>query len=120
MGAATVAAQEKRYGSVPAFYLDVAEYFYRQNRHAEAEEMLLSALDLASANLETQALIADRLVRYGSLDRAIWLYGRAQELGPERPQPLRAMALASALRMRTRPRTVRRATCPAPETCSPK
>ena len=92
--AAEFTRQEKQYGNLPAFYIDLAEYLHQQGRREEADEMLLSALELPSSNLETQALIADRLVRYGSLDRAIWLYGRVQELGPERPQPLRSMALA--------------------------
>jgi hypothetical protein len=92
--AGELARQEKIHGSVPAFYIDVAEFLHQQGQRAAADEMLLSALELPSANLETQALIADRLVRYGSLDRAIWLYGRVQETGPARPQPLRSMALA--------------------------
>ena len=92
--AAAFAQQEKLHGTLPAFYFDVAEWLYRQKRRAEAEEMMLSALELPAANVETQGLVADRLVRYGSLERAIWLYGRIHDLGPERPQPLRAMALA--------------------------
>jgi hypothetical protein len=92
--AAEFAQQEKQHGGVPAFYLDVAEYLHQQGRRAERDEMLLSALELPTANLETQAVVADRLARYGSLDRAIWLYARVQETGPERPQPLRSMALA--------------------------
>jgi vault protein inter-alpha-trypsin-like protein len=99
--AAELARQEKLHGSVPAFYLDVAEFLHQQRQRAAAEEMLLSALELPASNMETQALIADRLVRYGALDRAIWLYGRVQESGPERPQPLRSMALALIKRAAT-------------------
>lgn len=93
-----LAAQEKAHGDLPAFYLDVAEWFRRRGDTARALELLLSALDLPAKNDETLLIVADRLVRYGQLDRAIWLYEQLIQLAPDRPQPLRSLALTLAER----------------------
>ena len=76
------AAQERRNGAMPVFYLDVAEWLFRKQREAEAVEMLLSALELPARDTETIALVADRLMRYGQLERAIWLYEEVCRLDP--------------------------------------
>jgi hypothetical protein len=93
-----LAREETRYGALPAFYFDVAEWLYRRKRGVEALEMLLSALDLPVANEETVAMVADRMLRYGRTDRAIWLYERALAQSDDLPQPRRSLALALARR----------------------
>jgi len=96
-----LAEQERNYGQLPVFYFDVAEWLYRHEREADAREMLLSALELPIANEETAAMVAERLQRYGSLDRAVWLLERAAEQSDYLPQPRRALALALARRAET-------------------
>jgi tetratricopeptide (TPR) repeat protein len=93
-----LAREEARNGSLPAFYFDVAEWLFRKKRGVEALEMLLSALDLPAANEETASMVADRLLRYGRMDRAIWLYERANGQSDYLPQPRRTLALALAKR----------------------
>lgn len=93
-----IAAQEREYGSLPAFYFDVAEWLRRHERASDAEEMLLSALELPVANEETSAMVAERLQRHGSQDRAIWLLQRAADSVDYLPQPKRSLALALARR----------------------
>jgi hypothetical protein len=93
-----IAAQEREFGASPAFYFDVAEWLRRHGREAGAEEMLLSALELPVANQETSAMVAERLQRYASLDRAVWLLERAADQTDYLPQPRRALALALAAR----------------------
>jgi tetratricopeptide (TPR) repeat protein len=93
-----LAVQEKAHGELPAFYLDVAEWLHRRGNTVRALEMLLSALEVPARNDETLIVVADRLVRYGRLDRAIWLYEQIVEIAPDRPQPRRALALALAER----------------------
>ena len=88
------AAQERRNGAMPVFYLDVAEWLFRKQRKAEAVEMLLSALELPARDTETIELVADRLMRYGQFARALWLYEEVCRLDPDRPQPARKLALA--------------------------
>jgi hypothetical protein len=88
--------QEKTNGNTPAFYLDVAEFFFRKGRTADAIRIVLNALELPSANVATQTIVADRLMRYGDTARAAWLYERILFLEGDRPQPRRNLALALA------------------------
>jgi hypothetical protein len=95
----TVLAREQaEHGALPAFWLDVSDWYFRQGRRPEALRLLLSALDLPTRDSETVAIVADRLVRWGDLDRAIYLYERLAAAEPDRPQPLRSLALALARR----------------------
>jgi tetratricopeptide (TPR) repeat protein len=96
-----LAREERKNAELPAFYFDVAEWLYRKKRTAEAIEMLLSALELTAANEQTVSMVADRLLRFGRIDRAIWLYERAREQSDYLPQPRRTLALALARRAAT-------------------
>jgi vault protein inter-alpha-trypsin-like protein len=98
-----LAEQERQFGLMPAFYFDVAEWLHLRQRHAEAIEMLLSALELAMANEETASMVADRLQRYGEQDRAVWLLERAAQRTDYLPQPKRSLALALARRAESAP-----------------
>lgn len=86
--------QEKIAGGLPAFYLDVAEYLFREGRAGDARSMVLTALELPVSDATTLAILADRMLRYGDDARAIWLYERILYLEPDRPQPRRNLALA--------------------------
>ncbi|WP_206244048.1 VIT domain-containing protein [Novosphingobium terrae] len=94
---------EARHGTLPIFYLDTAEWLRKHGRQGEAVEMVLSALELPSANEETLGIVAARLERYGALDRAVELRERAAALDPERPQPRRLLALTLARRAKLSP-----------------
>lgn len=94
----TLLEQEQLHGVVPAFYLDTAEWLHRHGRALLALELLESTLELPSANDETLAITADRLLRYGSIDRAIGLYERMLYVADDRPQPRLALAMALAMR----------------------
>ncbi len=101
------AEAERQAGGVPAFYLDTAEWLRRHDRTADAVQTVLSALDLPSANATTLGIVADRLERYGAIDRAIELRERQATLEPDRPQPRRLLALALAARAALRPANAR-------------
>ncbi len=92
--AAAFTAEEAKWGKTPAFYLDVAEYLFRSGRTAQAVQMALSALEVPGGDNRTLTLVADRMMRYGDMDRGVWLYDRLAWLETERPQPRRALALA--------------------------
>lgn len=87
-------AQAKRYGDLPAYYLDVAEMLFRGGRAADARRVVTEAVEVPAADAATFVTVADRLSRYGDEDRAFWAYERLVFLEPERPQPLRNLALA--------------------------
>ena len=86
--------QEIKHGETPAFYLDVAEYLSRKDRQKDAVLVLLNALDLPVTDVETMVIVADRLMRYGDKQRAVWLHERIMRLEAYRPQPMRNLALA--------------------------
>ncbi|WGM40084.1 VIT domain-containing protein [Caulobacter sp. NIBR1757] len=88
------AEQQAKHGDLPAFYLDVAEWLFRNDRKAEAIQMALSALDMPQANTATLIIVADRMMRYGDTARGLWLYDRIAWMEPDRPQPHRNLALA--------------------------
>jgi tetratricopeptide (TPR) repeat protein len=103
------AEQQAIHGSLPAFWLDVADLAFRKGRRAEAVQLLLSALDLPTRNSQTLAIVADRLMRYGEMDRAIYLLERLAASEDDRPQPRRSLALALAKRAETAAREQARA-----------
>jgi hypothetical protein len=97
------AEQEKKHGTLPAFYLDTAEYLAAKGDKSSAARMAVSALELPARNNNTLDIVAARLLRYGEVDRAIWLLEQLVELEPERPQPRRSLALALIARAKTAP-----------------
>ena len=103
------AEQQSAHGGLPAFWLDVADWAFRKGRRAEAVQLVLSALELPTRNNQTLEIVADRLMRYGETDRAIWLYERLLAAEDDRPQPRRTLALALARRAETAPREQARA-----------
>jgi hypothetical protein len=99
---AVLAAQEKQFGSLPAFYLETSEWFRLKGDARTAEALLYSALELPVADDETRQIVAFRLQRDGQLDRAIGMLERIAVTTDFRPQPKRALALALAERGRTK------------------
>jgi len=87
-------AQEKEYGKLPAFYLDVARWLDARGDRDRAVETILSALELPVANDETSLIVAQRLQRYGQIDRAVELLEYLAATQPDLPQPGRHLALA--------------------------
>ena len=103
------AEQQAAHGALPAFWLDVADWAFRKGRRSEAVQLVLSALELPTRNNQTLEIVADRLMRYGEINRAIWLYERLLAAEDDRPQPRRTLALALARRAEGAPREQARA-----------
>ena len=91
---AVLDSEMKTAGGVPLFWFDIAEWHWQAGRREEARRAVEAALDLPTRNNQTLAIVAARLLRYGSHDRAIWLLERLAERETDRPQPLRTLALA--------------------------
>lgn len=87
-------AQAREHGGTPAFYLDVAEWLHRKGATHLARAVVVNAIELPGADTSTLTILADRLMRYGDDERAIWLYEKILRLEPDRPQPRRNLALA--------------------------
>ncbi len=97
-----LAEQEKTYGTIPAFYLETAEWFWLKGDTALSEALLLSALELPIADDETRQIVAFRLQRAGALDPAIRMLELMAISTDFRPQPKRMLALALAERGRSK------------------
>jgi len=99
----------KTHGALPLFWFDVAEWHWRKGRKEEARRAVESALELPTRDNQTLAIVAQRLLRYGAHDRAVWLLTRLMEREEARPQPKRALALALLERagLQVRPEYVR-------------
>ena len=96
-----LAEQERQYGSVPTFYLDTAEWFRLKGDAATASLLLLSALELPTSDDETRQIVAFRLERDRSFNRAVEVAEQLAAANAEfRPQPGRDLALALAARGR--------------------
>ncbi len=91
---AVFAAQEKDYGDTPGFYFDVAEWMYRNGFAGDAAAVARNALDLDASDIDSQIILAGRLLRYGDADDALWLDEHIARLTPEKPQGPRNLALA--------------------------
>ena len=90
-------AERKDWAQSPAFFLDCAEEFLKQDRAIGLR--ILS--NLAELKIEDSALLrvfAWRLQQAGELDRAIVLLRRVAKLRAEEPQSFRDLALALAER----------------------
>jgi hypothetical protein len=92
------AEQENTFGMVTAFWLETAEWFRLKGDVATAHMLMLSALELPTADDETRSIVAFRLQRDGDLDGAIKLFDLMAATTAFRPQPKRSLALALAKR----------------------
>ena len=104
-----LAEQQRIHGALPAFWLDVSEYYRRSGRREEAFRLLLSALELPTRDSETLGLVAERLIRWGDVDSAIALHERMVAMDREHPHPRRGLALALAKRASGKPREAAKA-----------
>lgn len=101
---AVLAAQEAEFGTLPAFYFDVAEWFRLKGDNDTARELLLSALELPESDDETLQIVAFRLERDGDYNHAVQLAERFAAAAMFRPQPQRVLASALAARGKARGR----------------
>lgn len=86
--------QRSAFGDLPAFYLEVADLLFQTGNKTRASQVVLGALELSSANADTQTLVAHRLLMYGDFDRAIELYEKSLDASDQRPQPYYNLAVA--------------------------
>lgn len=94
--------QRKTYGASPAFFIDVADYFLRNEKLSALGVRILT--NIAELKLESAPLLrvaAYRFSQTGYHDLAIDLFEKARRLRPDEPQSDRDLALALAARART-------------------
>lgn len=95
---AVLLEQAKLYGTLPGFWLDIAEWYRSKGDDRMAARLLLTALDAPTADDETRQIVAFRLQRDGQIELAVALLEQLAVTNAERPQPHRLLALALAQR----------------------
>lgn len=78
----------------PAFYIQVADWLFSQNRSDEAIRVLSNILELDLENPELLKVAAHRLLQEKQTQLAIKLFKEIKELRPEEPQSFRDLAHA--------------------------
>ncbi len=77
--------QKRKFGNLPAFYLESADLFHRKGQSNKASQIVQGALELPSANTQTYTQVAHRLLSYGDYNRAIEIYEFVKALSPNLP-----------------------------------
>jgi Ca-activated chloride channel homolog len=85
--------QRKEFGTSPAFYLDCADYFYRNKNETLALQVLSNIVELELENPALYRVVAHKLAQKGQLDLARQLFEKVLKLRPEEPQSYRDLAL---------------------------
>lgn len=90
--------QRKTYGSGPAFYLDCADYFFRENQRDLGLRVLTDVAELRIEDAALLRIVGYRLSQIGEHDLAVGLFEKIREMRPEEPQSHRDLALSLAER----------------------
>lgn len=94
----TYLASRDEFGQSPAFYLDCADFFFRQQQPELATRILSNVVELRLEDARLLRVAAHRFEQAGVLELAIDLFEKARRLRPEEPQSHRDLALALSLR----------------------
>lgn len=86
--------QRAKHGTLPSFYLEMADALANCNEFNNAINIALSALELPTANQDTITAVAQRLMSFNSYETAAELFRQVTVLEPKSPQSWRNLALA--------------------------
>ncbi|MDG5491855.1 VIT domain-containing protein [Psychroserpens sp. SPM9] len=82
------------YHNVPAFFLDVADFFESKNESEIAIQILTNLIEIDIDNHELMRALAYKLEAMQNYESAVYVYEAVLELRPEHPQSYRDLALA--------------------------
>ena len=85
--------QRKEHGASPAFYLDCADFFYREGEKALGLQALSNVAELELENHRLLRVLGHRLAQQGELTYAKGVFEEVLRLRPEEPQSYRDLAL---------------------------
>ena len=86
------------YGDSPAYYLDVATWFYTQGQPQRGRRIISSVLDLDLDDAALLRVVAQRVLEAEDYELAISTFEDVLSMRPEEPQSYRDLALALARR----------------------
>lgn len=109
----TYMAQRLEFGESPAFFVDCAEFFFRNKARAEGIRVISNLAELDLDNPALLRVMAHRLGQLDEFDIAIGVFEQVLDMRPDEPQSHRDLALVLARRgdenKRTRRADYRRA-----------
>ncbi len=82
------------YSSTPAYFLDVAEFFYRKGEKERALAILLNVAELDLENYRLLRILARKLLEWGHKELAVLLFEEVLRMRPQEPQSYRDLGLA--------------------------
>jgi len=89
----TYLEQRKVHGTSPAFFLDCADFLYREKQDRLALQVLSNVAELELANDRLLRVLGHRLAQQGELALAKGVFEEVLRLRPEEPQSYRDLAL---------------------------
>jgi len=88
--------QKEEYGDSPAFFLDSADFFFKQNQPELGLQILSNIAELEMENAILLRILAHRLAQLGKLKLSTLAFEEVLNLRPEEPQSWRDLALVLA------------------------
>ena len=83
----------EEYNNMPSFYMDVADYFLKQNEAEKAFRIISNIAEIELDNYELSRALAYKLEAEGKIEMAEYIYAKVLELRPEDIQSYRDLAL---------------------------
>ena len=83
----------EKYNNMPSFYMDVADYFLKQNEAEKAFRIISNIAEIDLDNYELSRALAYKLEAEGKTEMAEYIYAKVLELRPEDIQSYRDLAL---------------------------
>jgi tetratricopeptide (TPR) repeat protein len=98
-------AERKKHGNAPAFFLDVADFFFKQKKDELGLQVLSNVAELRLEDAPLLRVLAQRLAQLDQLELAALIFEEVLRLRPEEPQSYRDLALVLA-RLKQYPRAM--------------
>ena len=87
---------KKEYGTTPAFYADVADYFFKKGNREQAILVVSNLAELGLDDPQLLRMLGYKLSNYSAKKEAIQVFRKVAQLREEEPQSFRDLGLALA------------------------
>jgi tetratricopeptide (TPR) repeat protein len=87
---------KSKYKDMPSFYIDVADYFEKANRHEEAIRIISNLAEIRPDDSRLMRVLAHRLQQWKENKLATSVFEEVLKMKPEEPQSYRDLGLAYA------------------------
>ena len=87
---------KKEYGTTPAFYADVADYFFKKGNREQAILVVSNLAELSLDDPQLLRVLGYKLSRYNAKKEAVQVFQKIAVIRPEEPQSFRDLGLALA------------------------